>query len=133
MIKNLAHIAIVVPDLQKAATHYQKILGGILSEPLDLPEHGVSVIKLQLPSCLLEFLHPLGEGSPVKKFLEKNPEGGLHHLCFGADDLETFKKNGEDTLRFLNEGKAKIGMDGNPVLFVHPKDMSGVLIEVEEC
>ncbi len=132
MIKSLSHIAIVVPNLEEAGKHYQKILGGDLSQPQDLPEHGVSALKLQLPNCLIEFLHPLGDNSPIQKFLDKNPEGGFHHICFGVDDLEDQKNRTENSVRYLNDGKSKIGMDGNPVLFIHPKDMLGTLIELEE-
>lgn len=132
MITGLAHIAIVVPNLQKAAHLYKDIFNADISHQLDLPEHGVSIIKVNIPGCLIELLHPLGSNSPIQKFLDKNPDGGMHHLCFNVDNLSIIKDATHDKIRYLNEGNPKIGMEGNPVLFIHPKDMCGTLIELEE-
>ena len=132
MISGLAHIAIVVPDLSKAAHLYKDIFGAEISDQLDLPEHGVSIIKVNLPGCLIELLHPLGPQSPIQKFLDKNPDGGMHHLCFNVNDLSTIKNATQDKIRYLNGGNPKIGMEGKPVLFIHPKDMCGTLVELEE-
>lgn len=132
MITGLSHIAIVVPDLLKAAYLYKDILGAEISDQLDLLEHGVSIIKINLPGCLIELLHPFGPQSPIQKFLDKNPDGGMHHLCFNVSNLSTIKDATRDKIRYLNEGNPKIGMEGKPVLFIHPKDMCGTLVELEE-
>jgi len=133
MIGKLNHVAIAVPDLDKAARTYRETLGAHVSSPQPEPVHGVTVVFVELPNTKIELLHPLGEGSPIVKFLERNPDGGVHHLCFEVDDIiaarEKLKGLGA---RVLGDGEPKIGAHGNPVLFLHPKDFSGALIEIEE-
>ena len=133
MIGRLNHVAIAVPDLDKAARTYRETLGARVSSPQPEPVHGVTVVFVELPNTKIELLHPLGEGSPIVKFLERNPDGGVHHLCFEVDDIiaarEKLKGLGA---RVLGDGEPKIGAHGNPVLFLHPKDFSGALIEIEE-
>lgn len=130
----LAHIAIAVPDLQKAAQKYKDIFGATVSAPFDMPEHGVSMIKVEMTGLLIELLHPLGENSPISKFLEKNPKGGVHHICFRVDDIDDYTKRFHSRdMVVLNDGIAKIGMEGEPVVFVHPQEMDGVLVELEQA
>ena len=133
MIGRLNHVAIVVPDLSAASELYQRVLGARVSEPCPLPAHGVTVVFVELPNTKIELLEPLGAASPVHGFLERNPAGGMHHLCFEVDDIiaarEKLKGLGA---RVLGDGEPKIGAHGNPVLFLHPKDFSGALIEIEE-
>ena len=133
MIKRLNHVAIVVPDLATAVATYRDTLGASVSEPTALPEHGVNVVFVDLPNTRIELLAPLGAGSPVSNFLERNTGGGIHHLCVEVDDI----LNARDNLRakgarVLGDGEPKIGAHGNPVLFLHPKDFHGCLIELEE-
>lgn len=133
MIGRLNHVAIAVPDLDAACAQYKDILGARLSERQDLPEHGVSVVFVELPNTKMEFLYPLGEASPIAGFLEKNPAGGIHHICYEVENILTAR----DVLisqgaRILGDGEPKIGAHGNPVLFLHPKDFLGCLIELEE-
>ncbi len=133
MIGQLNHVAIVVPELAEAAEKYRDTLGATVSEPEDLPEHGVTTVFVELPNTKIELLHPLGENSPVGKFLEKNPGGGVHHICYEVDDIQAAKEKLEaDGVRILGGGEPKIGAHGKPVLFLHPKDFYGTLIEVEE-
>ena len=131
MLGALNHVAIAVPDLAAAAERYAA-LGAKVSAPQDVPEHGVTVVFVELPNTKIELLHPLGEASPIAGFLEKNPAGGIHHLCFEVADIaaaaETVRATGA---RILGDG-AKIGAHGKPVLFAHPKDFHGALIEFEE-
>ena len=131
-VSSLAHIAIAVKDLEKARLQYA-VLGFHLSEPQPLPEHGVTVCFIKLPNVLIELLEPLGKNSPIEKFLEKNPEGGLHHLCFRVSDIHDtqtiLQKKG---YRILDTEEPKLGSHNLPVLFSHPKDFGGVLIEFEE-
>jgi len=133
MIGRLNHVAIAVPDLAAAAAKYRDALGAEVTDPQDLPEHGVTVVFVELENTKVELLHPLGEGSPIAAFLEKNPSGGIHHMCFEVDDLtaaaETLKAEGA---RVLGDGTPKIGAHGLPVLFLHPKDFDGTLIELEQ-
>lgn len=133
MIGRLNHVAIAVPDLAGAAANYRDTLGAKVSAPQDLPEHGVTVVFVELPNTKIELLHPLGDNSPIRKFLEANPAGGIHHVSYEVDDIyaarDKLKASGK---RVLGDGEPKIGAHGTPVLFLHPKDFSGTLVEVEE-
>ena len=133
MIGKLNHIAIAVPDLAKAAALYKDTLGAKVSEPHDVPSHGVTVVFVELPNTKIEFLHPLGDKSPIAKFLEKNPDGGMHHICFEVQDIlaarDKLKASGA---RVLGDGEPKNGAPGKPVLFLHPKDFQGTLVEIEQ-
>ena len=133
MLGRLNHVAIAVPDLGAAASVYAETLGAEVSAPQSLPEHGVTVVFVALPNTKIELLEPLGEESPIARFLEKNPAGGMHHLCYEVDDIGAAR----DQLlaagaRVLGDGEPKIGAHGKPVLFLHPKDFSGTLIELEQ-
>ena len=131
MIGALNHIAIAVPDLEKATRLYREVLGGKVSEPDAFPEHGVTVVFVELPNTKIEFLEPLGENSPIAAFLEKNPSGGIHHFCLEVDDVNaSMKKVKDEGLRVL--GPPKIGANGKPVIFLNPKDCLGTLVEFEE-
>ena len=133
MIGRLNHIAIVVPDLVAAADIYKASLGAIVSEINELPEHGVRLVFVELPNCKIELLHPLDDASPVCSFLEKNPSGGMHHLCYEVDNIyESVKRLKMDGARILGDGRPKIGAHGKPVIFLHPKDFLGTLIELEQ-
>ena len=133
MIGKLNHVAIAVPDLSMAMKLYEGTLGAIVGEPKDEPDHGVTVVFINLPNTKIELLHPLGSNSPIEKFLEKNPAGGIHHICYEVTDIisarEKLISNGA---HILGSGEPKIGAHGNPVLFLHPKDFNGALIELEE-
>ena len=133
MIGRLNHVAIAVKDLSKAVATYKNTLGAEVSEPLPQPEHGVTVVFVTLPNTKIEFLEPLGEGSPIAKFLEKNADGGIHHVCYEVDDIiqarDQLKAAGA---RVIGDGNPKIGAHGKPVLFLHPKDFSGALVEIEQ-
>ncbi len=134
MIGRLNHVAIVVPDLAAAASRYQGALGAEVSAPLALPEHGVTVVFVELPNSKIELLEPLGVDSPVRGFLDKNPSGGMHHLCYEVDDIIAVRDRLRDAgARVLGDGEPKIGAHGKPVLFLHPKDFCGTLIELEEA
>lgn len=133
MIGQLNHVAIVVPELAQASEKYRNTLGATVSDPVDLPDHGVTTVFVELPNTKIELLHPLGENSPVGKFLEKNPGGGVHHICYEVDNIQTAKEKLEaDGIRILGDGEPKIGAHGKPVLFLHPKDFYGTLIEIEQ-
>lgn len=133
MIGKLNHVAIAVPDLAAAADLYRQIFSARVSAPLDLPEHGVTTVFVELPNTKLELLHPLGEHSPIARFLYKNPGGGIHHLCYEVDDIERASQRlAAAGMRILGDGKPKIGAHGKPVIFVHPKDALGALIELEQ-
>jgi methylmalonyl-CoA/ethylmalonyl-CoA epimerase len=133
MIGRLNHVAIAVPDLEKAAATYRNFLGAKVSAPMALPDHGVTTIFIELPNTKIELLHPLGDASPIKGFLDKNPSGGMHHVCYEVDDIiaarDHLKKEG---VRVLGDGEPKTGAHGKPVLFLHPKDFTGTLIEIEQ-
>lgn len=133
-IGRLNHVAIVVPDLEAAARQYRDTLGAEVSEPVDLPDHGVTTIFVDTGNSKIELLHPLGEASPIANFLERNPAGGVHHLCFEVEDILAARDRmvGEGA-RVLGDGEPRPGAHGKPVLFLHPKDFSGVLIEIEEA
>jgi len=133
MIGKLNHVAIAVPDLEAASDLYRKTFGADVSEPLELPEHGVTTVFVNLPNTKIELLLPLGEGSPIARFLEKNPAGGMHHVCYEVEDIESAAARlVQDGLRVLGDGKPKIGAHNKPVLFLHPKDGMGTLIELEQ-
>ncbi len=133
MIGRLNHVAIAVPDLEAAASRYRDRLGATVSPPQDEPEHGVRVVFVELPNTKIELLHPLGENSPIAGFLAKNPAGGIHHLCFEVEDIRAAREQLEaGGARVLGDGEPKIGAHGKPVLFLHPKDFDGTLIELEE-
>jgi methylmalonyl-CoA/ethylmalonyl-CoA epimerase len=131
MIGKLNHVAIAVPDLEAAMAVYRDKLGGDVSTPVALPEHGVTVSFVVLPNTKVELLEPLGEDSTIRPFVEKNPKGGMHHLCFEVEDIEAaVDKLSAEGGRVL--GKVKIGAHGKPVIFVHPSDFLGTLIELEQ-
>jgi methylmalonyl-CoA/ethylmalonyl-CoA epimerase len=134
MIGRLNHVAIAVTDLRAAVSVYRDTLGASVSDPLPQPEHGVTVAFVTLPNTKIEFLEPLGEGSPISAFLERSPDGGNHHLCYEVDDIRAAR----DRLiaagaRVLGGGEPKIGAHGKPVLFLHPKDFCGALVELEQA
>lgn len=133
MIGRLNHVAIAVPDLQKAAKTYAGTLGAKVSAPVDQPAHGVTVIFVELPNTKIELLHPLGANSPIAAFLERNGSGGIHHVCFEVDDILAARDRlVAEGARVLGDGQPKIGAHGKPVLFLHPKDFCGTLIELEQ-
>ena len=133
MIGRLNHVAIAVPDLAAASALYRATLGAEVSEPLDLPEHGVTTVFVTLPNTKLELLHPLGEGSPIAGFLAKNPAGGIHHLCYEVDDIAAARDRlVAEGARVLGGGEPRTGAHGKPVIFLHPKDFCGTLIELEQ-
>jgi len=133
MIGRLNHIAIAVPDLDAAARLYRETLGARVSPPLAQPEHGVTVIFVELPNTKIELIHPLGEGSPIAGFLARNPGGGIHHVCFEVADIRAARdKLAGQGARVLGDGEPRLGAHGKPVLFLHPKDFLGTLIELEE-
>src|SRR6202162_5897683 len=134
MIGRLNHVAIVVPDLAAAASLYRDALGARVSAPQKLPAHGVTVVFVELPNSKIELLEPLGADSPVRGFLDKNPSGGMHHLCCEVDDIIAARDRLRDAgARVLGDGEPKIGAHGKPVLFLYPKDFCGTLIELEEA
>lgn len=132
MIGRLNHVAIVVPDLAWAAALYRDILGAEVSAPVDLPDHGVTTVFVTLPNSKIELLTPLGENSPVASFLQRNPAGGMHHLCYEVEDILAARdKLRQSGAKVLGTGEPSIGAHGKPVLFLHPKDFAGTLIELE--
>ena len=133
MIGRLNHVAIVVPDLEAAANIYRQTLGAKVTAPHDLPDHGVTTVFVELPNTKIELLHPLGEGSPIANFLVNNPAGGMHHLCYEVDDIYAARdKLVAEGARILGDGEPKNGAHDKPVLFLHPKDFSGTLVEIEQ-
>jgi len=134
MIGKLNHVAIVVPDLAAASTLYRDTLGARVSTPLPLPEHGVTTVFVELPNTKIELLHPLGDVSPIRKFLDANPAGGIHHLCYEVTDILAARDRLRAAgARVLGDGEPKTGAHGKPVLFLHPKDFCGTLIELEQA
>ena len=133
MIGKLNHVAIVVPDLQAAAALYRDTLGATVSEPEALEVHGVTTVFVDLDNTRIELLHPLGSDSPIGRFLERHPDGGMHHVCYEVDDIldarDQLKARGA---RVLGDGEPRIGAHGKPVLFLHPKDFCGTLVELEQ-
>ncbi len=133
MIGRLNHVAIAVPDLMEAAAQYKQMLGASVGEPQDELDHGVTVIFIELPNTKIELLNPLGENSPIDAFLEKNPSGGIHHVCYEVQDIIKARDHlSSEGARILGSGEPKIGAHGKPVLFLHPKDFNGTLIELEQ-
>ena len=134
MIGRLNHVAIAVKDLQAAAQRYRDTLGAQISESVPQPDHGVTTIFINLPNTKIELLEPLGANSPIAKFLERNPDGGIHHICYEVEDIrkarDQMKAQGA---RVLGDGEPKIGAHGKPVLFLHPKDFFGTLVELEQA
>ena len=134
MIGRLNHVAIAVPDLEAATTTYRDTLGATVSEQRVEQEHGVTVVFVELPNTKIELLHPLDENSPIATFLNKNPSGGMHHICYEVDDIikarDQMKSEGA---RVLGDGEPKIGAHGKPVLFLHPRDFCGTLVELEQA
>jgi methylmalonyl-CoA/ethylmalonyl-CoA epimerase len=133
MIGRLNHVAIAVPDLAAASALYRDTLGARVGAPQDEPGHGVTVVFIELPNTKIELLHPLGDDSPIRGYLDKNPAGGIHHLCYEVDDIMAAR----DRLiasgaRVLGSGEPRIGAHGKPVLFLHPKDFTGTLVELEQ-
>ena len=134
MIGRLNHVAIAVPDLEAAAANYRDTLGATISAPLDLPDHGVTTVFVELPNAKLELIHPFGENSPIAKFLDKNPGGGMHHICYEVEDIYLARDRLEgDGMRVLGDGEPSIGAHDKPVLFLHPKDFAGTWIELEQA
>ena len=134
MIGRLNHVAIAVPDLKAASALYRDALGATVSEPVDQPDHGVTTVFIALDNAKIELLHPLGDRSPIAAFLERNPAGGMHHVCYEVDDIRAMR----DRLtaagaRVLGDGEPRPGAHGKPVLFLHPKDFCGTLVELEQA
>ena len=134
MLGRLNHVAIAVPSLDQGVRTYRDILGAKVSKPQAEPAHGVTVVFIELPNTKIELLEPLGDASPIKGFLDKNPSGGIHHVCYEVEDIvaarDRLKAQGA---RILGDGEPKIGAHGKPVLFLHPKDFSGTLVELEQA
>ena len=133
MIGNINHIAIAVPDLETAAARWRDTLGADVSAPQSLPEHGVRIVFVTQPNSKVELMEPLGESSPIAAFLARNPDGGMHHICYEVSDIQAARDRLVDHgARILGDGEPRTGAHGNPVLFLHPKDFCGTLIELEE-
>jgi methylmalonyl-CoA/ethylmalonyl-CoA epimerase len=134
MLGRLNHVAIAVPDLEAGCEVYRTMLGAKVTAPQAEPDHGVTVVFVELPNTKIELLEPLGENSPIRAFLDKSPSGGIHHLCYEVDDIlsarDHLKAQGA---RVLGDGEPKIGAHGKPVLFLHPKDFCGTLVELEQA
>ncbi|MGB0382778.1 MAG: methylmalonyl-CoA epimerase [Alphaproteobacteria bacterium] len=134
MIGRLNHVAIAVPNLDSASQLYRNTLGADVSEQIAQPAHGVTVVFVNLPNTKIELLEPLGEDSPIAGFLQKNPSGGIHHVCYEVDDIEKAAAHlVTQGARILGDGKPKIGAHDKPVLFLHPKDFNGTLVELEQA
>lgn len=134
MLERLNHVAIAVPDIRSASALYSGQLGAKVTAPEALPEHGVTVVFIDVGNTKIELLEPLGEGSPISAFLEKNPSGGMHHLCYEVSDIIAARDHLKaEGARVLGNGEPKIGAHGRPVLFLHPKDFNGTLIELEQA
>jgi methylmalonyl-CoA/ethylmalonyl-CoA epimerase len=134
LIGRLNHVAIAVRDIAKAADVYRRTLGAAVSEPVPQPDHGVTTVFINLPNTKVELLEPLGNGSPIAKFLERNPDGGIHHVCYEVEDIAAARDKLKGLgMRVLGDGEPKIGAHGKFVLFLHPKDFCGTLIELEQA
>lgn len=134
MIGRLNHVAIAVPDLAAAAATYRDVLGAEVSEPVEQAAHGVTVVFVTLPNTKIELLAELGEASPIARFLERNPDGGVHHVCYEVDDIHAARDRlVAEGARVLGDGEPRTGAHGKPVLFLHPKDFCGTLIELEQA
>ena len=132
-IGKLNHIAIAVPNIKSASDIWEKALGAKISAPQTLAEHGVRVVFVESPNTKIELLEPLNENSPISRFLEKNPNGGMHHICYEVNNLKLASQKLESVgAKILGDGQPKIGAHGKPVIFLNPKDFSGTLIELEE-
>ena len=133
MIGRLNHVAIAVPDLAAATATYSDVLGAKVSAPVDQPDHGVTVVFVELPNTKIELLYPLGDDSPIQNFLDRNQSGGIHHVCYEVEDILAARdKLVKEGARVLGDGEPKIGAHDKPVLFLHPKDFCGTLIELEQ-
>jgi len=133
MLGRLNHVAIAVKDAEKAAKIYGAAFGAEISDAVPLPEHGVITVFATLPNTKIEFIQPLGEDSPIAKFVERNPAGGIHHVCYEVPEIIAARdKLIAEGARVLGDGNPKIGAHGKPVLFLHPKDFSGALVEIEQ-
>ena len=133
MIGHLNHVAMVVPNLDAAARLYRDTLGASVSMPVELPEHGVVTVFVELGNTKVELLHPLGAESPIARFLERHPDGGIHHVCYEVEDIHVARDRlQQDGYRVLGNGQPRVGAHGKPVLFLHPKDFLGTLIELEQ-
>jgi methylmalonyl-CoA/ethylmalonyl-CoA epimerase len=134
MLGRLNHVAIAVKDAEQAARIYGAAFAAEISEPVPLPEHGVTTVFVSLPNTKIEFIQPLGDASPIGKFLERNVDGGIHHICYEVPDIIAARDRLiEEGARVLGDGVPRIGAHGKPVLFLHPKDFSGALVEIEEA
>ena len=134
MIGRLNHVAIAVPSLEAAARVYRDVLGARVSAPTPQREHGVTTVFVELPNTKIELLEPLGADSPISRFLERNPQGGVHHVCYEVEDIRAARDRlTAEGARVLGDGEPKIGAHGKPVLFLHPKDLCGTLVELEEA
>ena len=134
MIGRLNHVAIAVRDIAAAARVYRETLGAEVSAAMAQPDHGVTTVFIHLPNTKIELLEPLGEGSPIGKFLERNPDGGIHHICYEVDDIKAARDRLTATgARVLGDGEPRLGAHGKPVLFLHPKDFCGTLVELEQA
>ena len=134
MIGRLNHVALAVPDLAAAVRIYRDTLGAQVTAPLPQPDHGVTVVFVELPNTKVEFLEPLGADSPIRAFLDRNPGGGIHHLCYEVDDIRVARDRlVAEGARVLGSGEPRIGAHGKPVLFLHPKDFLGTLVELEQA
>ncbi|MXN67031.1 methylmalonyl-CoA epimerase [Stappia sp. GBMRC 2046] len=134
MIGRLNHVAIAVPDLEAATATYRDTLGAKVSPPQEEPDHGVTVVFIELPNTKIELLEPLGENSPIQAFLDRSPSGGIHHVCYEVDDIISARDRlKEQGARVLGNGEPKVGAHGKPVLFLHPKDFNGTLVELEQA
>ena len=133
MIGHLNHVAMVVPNLDAAARLYRDTLGASVSMPVELPEHGVVTVFVELGNTKVELLHPLGAESPIARFLERHPDGGIHHVCYEVEDIHVARDRlQQDGYRVSDDGQPRVGAHGKPVLFLHPKDFLGTLIELEQ-
>lgn len=134
MIGRLNHVAIAVPDLDAAVKVYRQTLGAKVAEPVDQPEHGVTTVFIELPNTKIELLYPLGDTSPILNFLKRNPGGGVHHLCYEVEDIMAARDRLlAEGATILGNGQPRIGAHGKPVLFLHPKDFCGTLMEIEQA
>ena len=134
MIGRLNHVAIAVPDMETACATYRNLLGAQLSDAVPQPDHGVTTVFVELPNTKIELLEPLGADSPIAKFLERHPSGGIHHICYEVDDIQAAARSLiEKGARVLGDGQPRIGAHGKPVLFLHPKDFCGTLTELEQA
>ncbi len=134
MIGRLNHVAIAVPSLEAAVQVYRGLLGASVSAAAPQPEHGVTTVFVELPNTKIELLEPLGAESPIARFLERNPQGGIHHLCYEVEDIRAARDRlAAEGARVLGDGEPRIGAHGKPVLFLHPKDLCGTLVELEQA